>query len=82
MRRLLIASGLLVALVGCSDPVRDAERELEIIQRAEGSPNELCRARRKVAEAYLKANDAEGYETADLYADTACLSARLDPGIV
>jgi hypothetical protein len=79
MRRLLMASGLLVALIGCSDPVRDAERELEIIEEAGGSKAEICAAERNVADAHLKAGNAQEYRTADLYADITCLNARLDP---
>lgn len=75
--RVWVAAALVV-LAGCSDPVGDAERELEIIESTGGSSEDLCRAKRKVAEAHLRAQDAEAYERARVHADVACQHAELE----
>lgn len=79
MRLKLWAVGaLLLSLSGCDDPVRDAKRELEIIESTGGSSQELCAAKKKLAAAYLAAHDAASYETSRVYADIACMNADLE----
>lgn len=77
MKKLMIVGALMLA--GCADPVKDAERELEIVESANASNAEVCAAKRKVAEAYLKAQQQERYKAAKLNADVACMNAQLDP---
>lgn len=80
MKKLLIVGALVLA--GCSDPVKDAERELEIVESSGGSSAEVCEAKSKVAAAYLEAKDAKGYEQAKLSADITCMNARLERQIL
>ncbi len=76
MRAASLATVLLAGLSGCSDPAADAERELAIVEKAGGSDAELCEAKRKVADAHLKAQDAEKYEAAKVSASISCFDAR------
>jgi|GEM_PF-2016337 len=71
---LLLLGSLLAA---CSSEVDDAERELAIVERSHPSKDDLCRAKRKVSDAYLKAHDPDHYEVKKLEADLACQAARL-----
>lgn len=74
--RALILALILTALTGCSDPAADAERELAIIEKTHASNDELCKAKRKVADAYLKAQDSYKYEQAKVSANLACFDAQ------
>lgn len=76
MKRLLIIGALVLA--GCSDPVKDAQRELEIVESTGGSSADVCKAKEKLADAYLKARKAKEYETARVYANITCMNARFD----
>lgn len=76
MRALVLALGLIAA--GCGNPIADAERELAMIEKAHGSKDEICAAKRKVAEAYLKAGDQNQYEQARLDAAMACNAAQIE----
>jgi hypothetical protein len=77
MRRLVIV-GLLVALGSCADPVGDAQQELAILEKSGAGRDEICGAKRKVADAYLKAHNEAEFKKADLSADIACNSAAID----
>lgn len=70
---------LLILLAGCTSEAERAEQQVSLIENSGGSGNDLCEAKKKVADAYLNANDAEHYKTAKLYADTTCSLAQLDP---
>lgn len=74
----LIGVVALASLSACSDPVKEAKRELEIVESTGGSKDEVCAASRKVADAYLKAHEAKEYEVARLSADIRCMNAQLD----
>lgn len=74
MRRAAIAAAL--ALVGCANPVRDAQDRLAIVSRS-GTADEKCSAARDVQQAYLRARDDEGYRRAHVTADIYCQSADL-----
>jgi hypothetical protein len=76
MKKLLIIGALVLA--GCSDPVKDAERELEIVESSGGSSADICAAREKVADAHLKAHDQQAYRNARLSADVQCMNARFE----
>lgn len=76
MRALALVA--LAALAGCSSPVEDAKRQLAMIEKAHGSKTEICAAKRKVADAYLKAQNQADYESARLDAATACNAAQLE----
>lgn len=78
MRRPPFVLALAALLIGCSDPVADAERELAIVLKSRGTNQEICDAKRKVAAAYLKAQDERNYTIADLDADGACMEVTLD----
>lgn len=73
----LVAMATLVLLAGCSlisDPVGDAQKELKIVEDSNPSKADLCRAHRKLQDAYLQARDAENYKFEKLIADGACIS--------
>lgn len=84
MRVLLLAFGVVV-LTGCSSKVDEAEADLAMIEKAHPSASEVCAAKRKVADAYLKTRDELKYRQKNLDADIACEDARdgrVYPGIV
>lgn len=74
----VLALVALMALAACSSPVEDAKHELAMIEKAHGSKAEICAAKRKVADAYLKAENQHDYEMARLEAGTACSAAQLE----
>ncbi|WP_420478229.1 hypothetical protein [Brevundimonas sp. FT23028] len=76
--RLMMVGALALAVAGCSDPVKDAQRELEIIENTKGSSAQLCAAREKLATAYLKTHDEKAYEEARLRASIQCMNAELE----
>ena len=75
MRRLWLLS--LLALGGCGQTeVERAEKELQILEQTTPQDEDaLCRAKQKVADAYLHAQIADKFEKAKLYADITCQSA-------
>jgi hypothetical protein len=75
--RAVILGCCLAIVSACSNSAQEAERELDIVQQSGGSLDEICEAKRKVADAYLKAQDADKYQIAKSYADTACLDAEI-----
>ncbi len=68
----------IAALSSCSDPVRDEEERLEMVEKG-GSVEAVCRQSRKAADAALAAKD-ERYEQLDSAADINCTTAQLNPG--
>lgn len=64
-----------LALAGCGNAVKDAERELDIV-RARGDQSEICKAARRVADAYLKEQRAKEYRQMAAIADAECLKAQ------
>lgn len=66
------------AFAGCSDPVEDARRELEIVESSGGSTTDICVAQEKVADALLKAHEAKAYEEAKARAAVTCLNAGFE----
>lgn len=72
-----IAGALLsiMALGSCGSASHDAERELEIVKQSGGDSGELCKAERKVADAYLAEHKQSEYERAKLTARIACRRA-------
>jgi len=62
-------------LVGCADPVKDAQAERDVVLRSNPTSQQVCEAERKVASAMLKAKDA-GYEIQQSTASIACLHAQ------
>jgi hypothetical protein len=75
MRALFLPLVLALGLSACADPVADAQRELEIVRQSHGTPADICKASRKVAEAYLKAQNQPRYEEANVTADITCSTA-------
>ncbi len=76
---LVVAFMLLPACSAKTEPEGPkAERELAILQSTGPSKDEECTAKRKVAEAYLRDQNADEYRKADLFADVACTSADLE----
>jgi hypothetical protein len=76
MRALVFVPLLVFGLSACADPVADAEKELAMVERANGSKMEICEAKRKVADANLKAHREQEYSMTKLYADVACADAK------
>jgi len=81
MRVMFCTVGMLALLCSCSSGIKDAERELHVIEKSGGTSSELCRAHKKVADAYLKAQDESGYKFAKMLADSQCLNAKLEGGL-
>lgn len=73
--RAVIAAALLLA--GCNGQIGSAEHQYEIVKKG-GSASEICAAGRHVADAYLRAEDAEGYRTRKVETDIDCQRVRLD----
>ncbi len=70
-----------IAMIGfsasaCTDEIKDAEKQYEIVQRS-GTPQQKCDAARKVAEAYLRAKDAAGYQRTNVSAEIECMHSTL-----
>lgn len=78
MRTLVFVLVGLASLSACSDPVADAERELAMIERSGGSKDEICAAKRRIADLHLKAQDEEKYNSSKVEANLACNAARLE----
>lgn len=80
MRNLLIVfgAGLLVACSSTTSEAEQAEKEYNMIKASGASSDELCQARRKVADAWLKTLDKDKYQMAKLEADLDCNQAALD----
>lgn len=77
--RIKTLSAILVigfSATGCSNEIKDAEQQYEIVER-NGTPQQKCDAARKVAAAYLKAKDAAGYQRTNTGAEIECMHATL-----
>ncbi|WP_147276208.1 hypothetical protein [Sphingomonas aracearum] len=68
----------LLALCACNSESRNATRELEMIYKANGSGDEKCAAKGKLANAYLHEGNQKEYENAKLTADIYCQGVSLD----
>lgn len=75
MRRMCLFAGAL-ALAGCSpSPFEKAKERAAFLERNHASADELCAAKRAVAEAAADERRAVEYQTASLDADAACAKA-------
>ena len=63
-------------LSACSDPVGDAERRFDRINRSSASAAEICAAGQAVVEAKLEHGDAAAYREARVRNDILCSTAR------
>ena len=66
---------LTLALAGCDSAQSDAkaaERRYQLVEGSGGSLEERCVAARNVADAWLKAEDPQKYELADIRANLDC----------
>ena len=78
MRVRWVATFLLLTPAGCAPSESEqAKRELALIQKTHGDVDQVCAAKRKLADAYLHENNEREYEFADLDARVACNSAAL-----
>lgn len=68
---------IVLLCVGCSDPVKDAETELRMIEASDGTLGEVCTAHKKLAAAVLETHDLERYRLTKSIADTHCTSSDL-----
>lgn len=75
-RGTVLLAGLLLS--ACSSEASKAEQELSILENASASGDELCAAKRKVADAYLREGDEENFARTKEYADTTCLRSEID----
>jgi hypothetical protein len=75
MRLLLLLT--LAALAGCTSAPEKAEQEYAIVEKS-GDAATVCRKGDEVAEAYLKANDAEHYATRRLETNLECTSRKTE----
>ncbi|CAN5577916.1 hypothetical protein BH10PSE14_BH10PSE14_06800 [soil metagenome] len=75
------AAILLLSLLGGCTPAHyasnDALRELEIVERANGSAQDLCDAHKKVLAALLTEHNEKQYRFEKGIADQQCLNARM-----
>lgn len=72
----VVLVGCVSLLVGCADPVADAEDRAELVRR-HGDATERCDAERHLAQAYLEARREREYAVQDGRADVACMNAEL-----
>ncbi len=74
MKWTIVASPLLFSLSACGQsPGEAAEKEFEVVEKNSASTNgDLCRAARKVADAYLTEQDQEKYDWWKLQAGLNC----------
>ena len=75
MRKLVVVVGLMVA--GCSNPAKDAERQYEMVEKT-GNKAEICKAAKKVEQAYLEAGNQQRYSDWRLRRDINCLTAEVE----
>ena len=75
MRSVLLIGLLLVA--GCSSEVEKATARFDTAERAKDNAA-MCREGKKVADAYLSAQDAAKYRQWSTTADVYCLTAELN----
>lgn len=72
---------LLTVIAGCGtkqDPLKEAEARVSFLKLNDGSPEELCEAKRAVQHVQLERRDAEGYKLAKVLADLECHRARIE----
>jgi regulator of protease activity HflC (stomatin/prohibitin superfamily) len=74
---LAAAAGCLIGACASEDPIAEAERQFEFVQKNKGDNFEVCDAARKVQQAAREAQNAEQYETWSLYANVYCRHAEL-----
>lgn len=67
----------LIAMSGCTDKAAEAEKQLKMVERFGATPDELCRRKKAVAEAYLEAGNEDKYLSASINADSSCMDAAL-----
>lgn len=79
MKRLAFAAALL-SLPACSNAGEEAERRYHMAERSLMFPDEECRRKSEVAEAYLAAGDERKFRDWDLSAKIACSNAALGVG--
>ena len=60
---------------GCSDPVAEAQRDIEFVQNA-GSLDDICHSYAKLEDVALKARNASKLLEAKIRRETACANAR------
>lgn len=72
--RVLVAAVLMFGLGGCENAAESAEKQLAIVEKS-GNPRQICDAHRKVADAWLKQQDQQRYERADISAKISCRRA-------
>lgn len=77
MRVRLLAVAAVALVSGCSDPVKDAEKRLELVER-HGSASDKCAANRELQQAYLNAGREADYASAKLSADLVCMNADFE----
>jgi len=63
-------------LSACSDPVGDAERRFDRINRSSASAAEICAAGQALVDAHLDHGDAAAYREARVRNDILCSAAR------
>jgi hypothetical protein len=74
MRRRIVL--IVFTLAGCSPSESEqARRELTLIEQSHGTADEICEAKRKLAQAYLHENNKQEYPLANVEAGLACNEA-------
>lgn len=76
MRWVAIAG--LLALCACTSRVERAEKQYDMVKRANAGAAEICTKGHAVAEAYLEAGNDQDYQLHKAMMDGDCLSASLD----
>lgn len=68
---------IVLAAGACTSAPEKAEQEYAIVKKS-GDASTLCRKGRELAESYLKANDAEGYNRRKVETSIDCQGRTMD----
>lgn len=68
---------IVMALCACSKESDEAMRQYNMIERAGGTPGELCEASKKIVQAYLKEGNEQDFRLYKASSDSRCLNAQL-----
>lgn len=70
---------LALLLVACSQSASEkAKADLDFLKSQHASPDEICRAERKLANAYRDEHNAKEWKLTDAEADIACVNVEMD----
>jgi len=68
---------LMSVLLSCTSATERSEQQYAIVEKS-GNAADLCKAGRELVDAYLKANDADGYNRRKVETSIACQARTMD----